>query len=446
MGAETLLLISGLVVFALIIGAFVGFYVAKRKDNSLQILKELEEHKAKLLSETEKNEELKQSGREIDIYLERLRDEKERALILVSRLEAEKSNIERQIKEQRADIQTMQEKFTKDFKLIANQIFEEKTESFSKKSKESIDQLLSPLKERLVSFEKKVDETHKDNLRETSGLKVELKTLREMSSKMTEEAENLTKALRNDSKVQGNWGEMILENILERSGLRKDEEYFLQKSFSNDEGRRFQPDVMIKLPDDKWVIVDSKVSLKAYEDFINEDDPKPKERHLRNHLISIKNHIKGLSEKKYQEVASGKNLDFILMFVPIEPAFLLALQADHGLFNEAYDRGIVMVSPTTLIASLKIISTTWKHEYQNRNALEIADRGKLLLEKFVGFAEDFEKIGVQIDRTSATYSEAMKKLRDGRGSLVSQAKQLEQLGVRATKKLSSNLIGDDDSE
>lgn len=446
MGAETLLLISGLVISALVIGVFAGLHLAKRKDNSPQILRELEEHKARLLSETEKNEELKQAGREINISMDRLRDEKEKALILVSKLEAEKSNVEKQIIEQRADIQTMQEKFTKDFKLIANQIFEEKTESFSKKSKESIDQLLSPLKERLVSFEKKVDETHKDSLRETSGLKVELKTLREMSSKMTEEAENLTKALRNDTKVQGNWGEMILENILERSGLRKDEEYFLQKNFSTDEGRRFQPDVMIKLPDDKWVIVDSKVSLTAYENFINEDEPKPKERHLKNHLISLKSHIKGLSEKKYQEVASGKNLDFILMFVPIEPAYLMALQADHSLFNEAYDRGIVMVSPTTLIASLKIISTTWKHEYQNRNALEIADRGKLLLEKFVGFAEDFEKIGVQIDRTSSIYSDAMKKLRDGRGSLVSQAQQLEQLGIRATKKLSSNLIGEHDSE
>lgn len=446
MGSETLLLTSGLVVFALIAGVFFGFFFAKRKDNSQQILQELEEHKAKLLSETEKNEELKQSNKETAVSMERLRDEKEKALILVSRLEAEKSNVEKQIREQRDDIQTMQEKFTKDFKLIANQIFEEKTESFSKKSKESISQLLSPLKERLVSFEKKVDETHKDNLKETSGLKAELKTLREMSSKMTEEAENLTKALRNDTKVQGNWGEMILENILERSGLRKDEEYFLQKNFSTDEGRRFQPDVMIKLPDDKWVIVDSKVSLKAYEDYIHEDEPKTKKRHLKNHLISLKNHIKALYEKKYQEVASGKNLDFILMFVPIEPAYLMALQADQNLFNEAYDRGIVMVSPTTLIASLKIISTTWKHEHQNRNALEIADRGKLLLEKFVGFAEDFEKIGVQIDRTSATYTDAMKKLRDGRGSLVSQAKQLEQLGIRTTKKLSSNLIGDNDSE
>lgn len=446
MGSEPLFLTIFISVFALIVGAFLGFLVAKKKDQSPAILREMEEYRAGLAAETAKNQDLKAASRELSGDLDRLREEKEKALILVSKLDAEKSNVEKQIVEQRADIQNMQEKFTKDFKLIANQIFEEKTERFSRSSRDSIEQLLSPLKERLVSFEKRVEETHKDSLKETSSLKTELKTLREMSIKMTEEAESLTKALRNDTKVQGNWGEMILENILESSGLRKDQEYFLQQNFSTEEGRRFQPDVMIKLPDDKWVIIDSKVSLKAYDDFIGEDDPHQKEKYLKSHLISIKNHFRGLSDKKYQEVASGKNLDFILMFVPIEPAYLMALQADNSLFNEAYEKGIVMVSPTTLIASLKIISTTWKHEYQNRNALEIAERGKLLFEKFVGFADDFEKIGVQIERTSSTYGDALKKLRDGRGSLVSQAQQLEQLGVRATKKISSNLIGDEDPE
>lgn len=444
MGTATLVLIFGLVAFALTIGLFSGLFIANRRNKSPELLKNLEEYKAKALAETARNVDLKESLKESNGTADQLRAEKERALIYAAKLEAEKLGAEQQISEQRADIQNMQEKFTKDFKLIAHQIFEEKTESFSKQSKESIDQLLSPLKERLVSFEKKVDETHKDSLRETSGLKAELKTLRELSSKMTAEAENLTNALRHDTKVQGNWGEMILESILEGSGLRKNEEYFLQKNFNTADGKRHQPDVMIKLPDDKWIIVDSKVSLKAYDNFSSEADPEPKEKFLKSHLLSLKSHIKRLSEKKYQETASGKNLDFILMFVPIEPAYLLALQADQKLFNEAYDRGIVMVSPTTLIASLKIISTTWKHEYQNRNALEIADRGKHLLDKFVGFAEDFEKIGVQIDRTAITYGDALKKLRDGRGSLVSQAKQLEQLGIRSTKKLSTNLMGENE--
>jgi DNA recombination protein RmuC len=431
-------------VLALSLGIGVGFLISKNRGEAKHLREELNQQQIKLNSEQDKVARLEaERSSQID-ELRSLRTEKEDALILNSKLQAEKENSEKLIAEQRKDIQEMQEKFTKDFQLIAHKIFEEKTQSFSKKSQESIDQLLAPLKERLISFEKKVDETHKESLKESSGLKAELKTLREMSTKMTEEAENLTNALRNDNKVQGNWGEMILENILESSGLRKDKEYHLQQSFSMANGKRLQPDVTIKLPDDKWVIVDSKVSLNAYEDFINSADPSERDRSLKQHLQSLRNHFKGLSEKKYNEAIDGKNLDFILMFVPIEPAYLLALQEDHRLFNEAYDRGIVMVSPTTLIASLKIIATTWKHEYQNRNALEIAERGKLLLDKFVGFAEDFEKVGTQIERASSSYDDALKKLRDGRGSLVSQAKQLEQLGVKASKKMSGYLLNDQD--
>jgi len=445
-GTETVFLVGGLLFLALTVGFLIGRVLAKKNDETPELKVRIEEYKARLNAEENKSGELKSELVSLKKDLDHIRQEKEQASVMISRLETEKINVEKQIEIQRKDIAEMQEKFSKDFRLLANQIFEEKTQNFSKQSKESLDQLLSPLKEKISSFEKKVDETHKERIRETSGLKAELKTLREMSAKMTDEAENLTRALKNDTKVQGNWGEMILENILESSGLKKDREYFLQKNFSTEEGRRLQPDVMIKLPDDKWVVIDSKVSLNAYEDFISEEAEEKKGKHLRNHLISLKNHIRGLGEKKYHEAASGKNLDFILMFVPIEPAYLLALHEDHGLFNEAYDRGIVMVSPTTLIASLKIISTTWKHEYQNRNALDIADRGKLLLEKFIGFAEDFEKIGDQIERTSTTYQEAMGKLRDGRGSLVSQAKKLEQLGVKASKKLSDKLLTDESED
>ena len=444
MGSETLFLVIGLIVFALILGFVAGLLVSKRSGSEEALKVDLEETKAKLEASTERLSELKNELADTNRSKDSLREEKEKAQILISRLETEKSGVEKQVDSQRKDIQKMQEQFTKDFQILANQIFAEKSESFTKKSRESIDQLLAPLKEKLVSFEKKVDETHKENLKESSGLKVELKHLRELSLKMTEEAENLTKALKNDTKVQGNWGELILENILESSGLKKDREYFIQQNFKSENGKRFQPDVMIKLPDEKWVIIDSKVSLVAYENFVSEQDDLLQEKHLKNHLISLKNHVKLLAEKKYQEVATGKNLDFILMFVPIEPAYLLALHRENRLFNEAYDRGIVMVSPTTLIASLKIISTTWKHEYQNKNALEIADRGKHLLDKFIGFAEDFEKIGDQIERTTTTYHDAMKKLRDGKGSLVSQARQLEKLGVKATKKLSQNLIDGDE--
>jgi DNA recombination protein RmuC len=236
---------------------------------------------------------------------------------------------------------------------------------------------------------------------------------------------------------------MILENILESSGLEKDRNYFTQQSYSTGEGRRLQPDVMIKLPENKWVVIDSKVSLNAYERFVNETDETLKSDALKAHMLSIRQHFKGLSGKGYNELADGKNLDFILMFVPIEPAYLIALHGDQSLFNEAFEKGIVMVSPSTLIASLKIIASTWKHEYQNRNALDIANRGKLLLEKFIGFTEDFLKIGEQLSRSDKAYQDALKKLRDGKGSLVTQAMQLEELGVKTSKKIDSNLTQDE---
>ncbi len=360
----------------------------------------------------------------------------------LARLTAEKKALEEHVMRHKEDLKGMQEQFTKDFQILANKIFEEKSEKFTLQNRSNIDQILTPLKEKITDFQKKVEETHTSNIKETTGLREELKHLKDMSQRMTTETENLTRALKNDSKVQGNWGEMILESILENSGLTKEREYFIQQSFTGNDGKRLQPDVLIKLPDDKWIVVDSKVSLKAYEQYTLVDSDA--QSHLKNHLVSIKTHIKSLADKKYQDLGNGKNLDFILMFIPIEPAYLLALQKDHSLFHEAYERNIILVSPTTLIASLKIISATWKHEFQNKNAMEIADRGKKLLEKFIGFAEDFEKIGDQLSRTEKTYTDAMGKLRDGRGSLVAQARQLEELGVKTNKQLSDSLLIDDE--
>lgn len=358
----------------------------------------------------------------------------------LARMGAEKAGLEHHISQHKADLAEMRDQFTKDFQILANKIFDTNSEKFTLQNRSNLDQVLNPLKERIADFQKKVEETHTSNIKETTGLREELRHLKDMSRKMTTEAENLTRALKNDSKIQGNWGEMILESILENSGLARDREYFIQQSFTNENGKRLQPDVLIKLPEDKWIVIDSKVSLKAYEQYITDEDEADTQSNLRAHLLSVKTHIRSLADKKYQELGIGKNLDFILMFIPIEPAYLLALQKDHSLFQEAYDRNIILVSPTTLIASLKIISSTWKHEFQNRNAMEIADRGKKLLEKFIGFAEDFEKIGEQLNRTEKTYADAMNKLRDGRGSLVSQAKQLEELGVKTNKQLSENLL------
>ncbi len=428
-------------VVCIIAGLAVGYIFALRKGNKspeLDQLRKVHEELGSAHASAQKQVQIQQQRLdELRIELDALREAYQKESVRAAQLETGKAAVEKQIESQRADIQNMQETFRKDFELLANKIFNEKTEKFNVQSRASIDVVLEPLKTKLKDFQDKVELTHKESLMQATSLREEIRHLRETGQKMSREAENLTKALKNDSKVQGDWGEMILESILETSGLVKDREYFMQQSFTNDEGRRLQPDVMIKLPDEKWVIVDSKVSLTAYERYVRSEDEKERDNELKAHILSLKTHIKGLSGKSYQDISNGKNLDFILMFIAIEPAYLTALNRDPSLFNEAYDKGIVMVCPSTLIASLKIIASTWKHEYQNKNALEIASRGKLLLEKFSNFVSDMEKIGLHINRTEGAYKDAMNKLKDGRGSLISQAQQLEDLGVKTSKQIGS---------
>ncbi len=427
-------------ILALLAGLLLGFFIALRQKKLSPELRTLREEaeqlrmavhteKAQAATQQLRVEELRQEGAELR---RQLADASDRA----ARLETAKEAAEKLNELQRSDIALMQETFRKDFELLANRIFTEKSEKFNQHSRASIDQVLEPLKVRLKEFQEKVDSTHKESLMQASSLREEIKHLRDTGQRMSQEAENLTKALRNDSKVQGNWGEYILERIMENSGLVKGREYFIQQSFTTDDGRRLQPDVLVKLPEDKWIVVDSKVSLTAYDRFVNAEDSKEKELNLKAHTLSMRTHFKGLSGKNYNTLAEGRNLDFILMFIPIESAYLSALNAEPDLFNEAYDRGIVMVCPSTLLASLKIIASTWKHEYQNKNALEIATRGKLLLEKFTNFVEDLDKVGLQLERTNGAYQDAMNKLSKGRGNLITQAQQLEELGVKATKKIS----------
>lgn len=355
-------------------------------------------------------------------------------------------NLLEKLEGQKRELEEMKEQFKTEFENLAHKIFDEKSEKFAKQNKTSLDLLLDPLKERLSDFQKKVEETHINNVKQNTGLREELKNIKELSQLMTSEASNLTKALKNDSKTQGNWGEMILESILEGSGLTKDQEYFVQQSYTDSTGRRLQPDVEIKLPEDKWIVIDSKVSLTAYERYHSAENEVDEQRSLREHLKSLRVHFRALSEKRYNQLSDGKKLDFTLMFVPVEPAYLIALNEDQKLFNEAYERGVVMVSPSTLIASLKIIAATWKHEKQNKNAQEIAERGKLLLEKFINFTEDFEKVGDQINRTERAYNDAMGKLKSGRGNLVSQSHKLIELGIKTDKQFSNTLIERDDED
>jgi DNA recombination protein RmuC len=446
MDQTSFLLVTAIVaLLGLMLGYLAGKLNARKNSREADLQKQVEVLSSEIAVERNQVEGQRIIIERANEEVAMLRREKETEKVLVSRLQAEKEQTEKQLSTHLAEVKTMQESFRKDFELLANRIFEEKSEKFGMQNKASLDQVLEPLKERLKSFQDKVEETHKDNIKETSSLRQEIKSLKETSQRMSAEAENLTRALKNDSKTQGNWGEMILESMLESSGLVKDREYFIQQNFTNEEGKRFQPDVMVKLPDEKWIIVDSKVSLTAYENFISAETEDSRGRYLKQHLASLRQHIKGLAAKDYQHVAEGKNLDFILMFIPIEPAYLTALNAEPSLFNEAYEKNIVLVCPTTLIASLKIIASTWKHEYQNKNALEIADRGKALLEKFINFAEDMEKIGDQIDRTGRLHSDAMRKLKTGNGSLVRQASQLQELGIKAKKKLSAGMLDEDEN-
>jgi DNA recombination protein RmuC len=264
--------------------------------------------------------------------------------------------------------------------------------------------------------------------------------LQEMNQKMSEEAKNLTKALKGDTKQQGNWGEVVLQRILEKSGLRKDHEYEIQKSVQTEEGRRLQPDVIVRLPDEKRLVIDSKVSLKAFERYSSTDDPAEQQLQLKQHIQSLRSHVKNLSGKNYEQIHGFKSPDFVLMFIPIEPAFGAAMQKDPELYNEAFEKNIIIVSPTTLLATLATIENVWKQEYQNRNAMEIAKRGGLLYDKFVGFVDNLEQIGTRIRQTQDSWSSAMKQLSTGSGNLVGQAEKLRKLGANASKTLPQDLV------
>ncbi len=361
----------------------------------------------------------------------------------LSAKEADFKNLEQKISEQKQELEKLQEKFRVEFKNLANEILDEKTKKFTLSNKENIDQILKPLNEKIRDFEKKVEETYEKGLKDQTDLKTELRRLHELSLKLDEDAKNLTNALRSDTKKQGNWGEIVLDRVLERSGLVKGQEYYTQSSTRNEDGELIRPDVVVNLPEEKHIIIDSKVSLIAYESYFNTDDPDKKEKFLKYHLDSIKTHVKSLSEKSYQHALNVDTPDFVLLFMPIESAFSLAIQAEPDLFNFAWERKIVIVSPTTLLATLKTVASIWKHEKQTQNAIEIARQGGALYDKFVLFIQDLERMGNQLNTLQKTYDDAYKKLSTGRGNLVRSAENLRKLGAKASKKLPKPLFEDD---
>ncbi len=380
-----------------------------------------------------------------------LTSERQKVIELNSKLaglQSDYNNLHQKLSEQKTEIEELQQKFTKEFENLANRIFKEKTDEFSKQSKNNLSEILNPLKEKINEFQSKVEETNKESIRGHASLREQLTMLKDMNQQITQEAKNLTEALKGQSKTQGNWGEFILESILEKSGLVKGREYVVQESLTSESGRRFQPDVIIKLPENKSIVIDSKVSLVAYEKFISSDDENQKALSLREHINSIRSHIKNLSSKNYQNLYQLESLDFVLMFMPVEPAFALAVQNDQTIFNDAFEMNIVIVSPSTLLATLRTISSIWRQEKQNRNAMEIAKQSGDMLDKFTAFVEDLLTVGKGLISVKDNYDKAMNKLTDGRGNLIGRAEKIKLLGAKTSKSLPPNILNraDQDNE
>jgi len=439
---------------ALIIGFILGFIPAillarsrteaTRQAGRQELATELAILEERLASRDARLQQLETELEEKEVRLDELAQ-------LLTGLERDKSRLAAELQEQAksADeklqvLNDAKKELQTQFENLANQIFEAKTKSFAEQSRANLDAILTPFKEKISAFEKQVNEAYASEGKERHSLIKEVQRLQELNQKLGEDAENLTKALKGDSKAQGTWGEIILERILEESGLRKGIEYDSQGGFRDADGKLLKPDVIVHLPEEKDIIIDSKVSLVAYEKYIRAEDDEQRDRAVREHLISINAHLKGLESKKYDELPEVKSLDFVLMFIPVESAFMLAIEKDNEIFRKAFDQSIMIVSPSTLLVTLRTIQNIWRYEHQNKNALEIADRAGALYDKFVGFVNDLERVGDQIENTRKAYDGAHNKLVSGRGNLVGRAQSLIDLGVKSRKQLPATVLQESD--
>ena len=459
----------------LIAGLIIGFLLAflwnmlRQNGTSAQTL-ELEKKITLLESDKKVQEEryrqVKEQTEKSQIDLERQKNEliqtyKEEKDRLLTELSTERANLsaantrlakaeeafrnqDEKLKTQRGELEDLQKKLTSEFENIASKILDEKSKKFTDQNKLNIDSILNPLKERIKEFEEKVDKTYKAESDERITLKTEIKQLVELNKQVSDDANNLSRALKGDNKAQGNWGEVILEKILERSGLSKERgEYKTQVTLNNVQGDVIRPDAIIYLPDNKHIIVDSKVSLVAYQNYVAAENEELRNQYLKEHITSIKSHIKTLSDKLYSSAETLNTPDFVLLFIPIEPSFGIAVQADQELFSFAWDKKIVVVSPSTLLATLRTISSIWKQELQTKNALEIARQSGALYDKFVGFIDDLQKIDTGIKQTRKSYDDAFNKLKEGKGNLISRVQNIEKLGAKTTKNLPPNLLDEE---
>lgn len=417
-------------------GAFL--YFKSKGDSQLSTANEKARMVEQGLAEAKQESKLLLTETERKINEERKRFEELNSAFASVKKENEFLN--KNLVEQKTELEQLNKKFTTEFENLANRILEEKSQKFADQNKNNLDIILNPLKERIKEFELKVDKTYKDESAERITLKTEIKNLVELNKRISDEANQLAIALKGDNKQQGNWGEMVLEKVLERSGLKFGEEYKLEFSTTNNDGDRIRPDAVIFLPDNKHVIIDAKVSLIAYNSCVNASNDDDRMKFLKLHIESLRSHVKILGDKNYQTGTGLQSPDFVLLFIPIESSFSLAVQGDAELFNFAWDKKIVIVSPSTLLATLRTIASIWKQERQTRNALEIAEEGGKLYDKFVAFIDDLIKVGNGIKKTQNDYEDAMKKLHDGSGNLVRRAEKMKELGAKTTKQLPAALI------
>ncbi|MDC1104392.1 DNA recombination protein RmuC [Polaribacter sp.] len=424
-----------IVVFGISIGLFIGRLLGKLKSEKEKSVLEGKNALLQSSQEIAENEALK-----VQKELRFLQQEKEQLLTINSGQVADLRNLQQKLDDNKEEVTKLQEKFTKEFENLANKIFEDKSTKFTAQNKENIQTILHPLQEKIKGFEDKVEKTHKESIDYHAALRQQILGLKEMNLQMSKETINLTKALKGDNKTQGNWGELVLERVLEKSGLEKNREYVVQQSFTNEEGKRVLPDVVIHLPDNRKMIVDSKVSLTAYEQFVNAEEEPQKALFLKDHINSLKRHIEQLSEKKYEDIYKIESPDFVLLFIPIEPAFAVAINSDNSLYNKAFDKNIVIVTPSTLLATLRTIDTMWNNEKQQKNALEIARQAGSLYDKFHGLLNDLIGIGKKIDASKTDYNAAMNKLVEGNGNLITSVEKLKKMGAKAKKTLPENII------
>ena len=424
-------------------GFLLAWFLAMRKYSIVTKLRDLNE-KVTLdkLVETEKQKSVTQETLRLKLEeIDNLQQQLTQQLQIsnhrgmeVATLSTINENLAEKLENQKSEIDNLQKRLTTEFENIATKILKERSDEFSLSNHKNLSEILNPLKERIQLFEKKVEDTYDKELRDKISLREEVRKLTEMNARVSQEANNLTNALKGDVKKQGNWGEIVLERVLERSGLTRGQEFEREVVVEGGDYSVQRPDVIIHLPDNKHIIVDSKVSLVAYERFVSSESDDNRTEHLKNHIVSLRSHVKLLSEKNYQNAQNLNTPDFVLMFIPIEASFSVAVQGDGEIFSYAWERKIVIVSPTTLLATLRTISSIWKQENQTKNAQEIARLSGALYDKFIGFTEDMVKIKANIDRTSTAYDDAVKKMKDGSGNIIRTAEKIKELGAKTGNK------------